>query len=287
MNVECLPKKHGTDGLYILEPRDEDEQQEQQEGWEYELRRAELEIEQDSSDSEGDPDLDETLAYEMAQVGAADIAALLAQLTQANIDRNARDVAADGRAAAAAIARGQEDLVRIQVQKIEKCIGDDKPKLRRWIRDISAVHATHPGAAVAVAERTGRENLSDTIEAFLTDGANAPRVGITWPNLRDNIQTLLLGDAYGEVLRAEHRTIRQKAHESTTVYSERYLASAKSAYEEPWNQITNQALIALFAKGLIDGRRLRRRPSPSYMHYKNLGRTCWGLSSPYTLTISR
>ena len=195
-------------------------------------------------------DIEEDEQDEMAQPGAADIAALLAQLTQANIDRNARDVAADGRAAAAAIARGQEDLVKLQVQKVDRCIGDDKPKLRRWIRDVSAIHANHPGAAVAVAERTGRENLADTIEAFMT--ANAPRAGITWPALRGNIKTLLLGEAYGEVLRAEHRTIRQKPHESTTIYSERYLSSAKNAYEEPWDRITNQALIALFAEGLID-----------------------------------
>ena len=208
--------------------------------------------------------LNETLAYEeviddgviMAQ-GGVDIAALLQQLTQANIDRNARDVAADQRAAAAAIGRAQEDLVRIQVSKIEKCVGDDKPKLRRWLRDVGSVHANHPGVAVPVAERTARENLADTLEAFMADAANAPRVGITWPAVRDNIQTLLLGDAYGEVLRAEHRTIRQKAHESTTIYSERYLGSAKNAYEEPWDRITNQALIALFAEGLLDKRMAR------------------------------
>ena len=91
----------------------------------------------------------------------------------------------------------------------------------------------------------------------MADAANAPRVGITWPAVRDNIQTLLLGDAYGEVLRAEHRTIRQKAHESTTIYSERYLGSTKNAYEEPWDRITNQALIALFAEGLLDKRMAR------------------------------
>ena len=215
-----------------------------------------------------DDELEETVAYgdldnndpqvdvdAMAQAGAADIAALLAQLTQANIARDARDIAADGRAAAAAIGRAQEELVKLQTQKVDRCVGDDKPKLRRWIRDVSAVHANHPGAAVAVAERTGRENLADTIEAFMT--ANAPRAGITWPALRGNIETLLLGEAYGEVLRAEHRTIRQKPHESTTVYSERYLSSAKNAYEEPWDRVTSQALIALFAEGLLDKRMAR------------------------------
>ena len=217
-----------------------------------------------------DDELDETVAYgnldnndpqvdvdAMAQAGAADVAALLAQLTQANLERNVREIAADGRVAAAAIAREQEDLVRVQLQKVDRCVGDDKPKLRRWIRDLNAIHANHPGAAIAVAERTGRENLADTIEAFMADGANGPRAGIAWPALRGNIETLLLGEAYGEVLRAEHRTIRQKPHESTTIYSERYLSSAKNAYEEPWDRVTSQALIALFAEGLLDKRMAR------------------------------
>ena len=204
-------------------------------------------------------ELDETQEFEneMAQAGAADIAALLAQLTQANIARDARDVAADGRAAAAAIGRAQEELVKIQAQKIEKCSGDDKPKLRRWLRDVGTTHTNHPGVAVSVAERTARENLSDTIEAFMADVANAPRAGIAWPAVRDNVELLLLGEAYGEVLRSEHRVLSQKAHETTGDWSERYLSSAKSAYPEPWDAVTNQSLIALFASGLIDRRMAR------------------------------
>ena len=145
----------------------------------------------------------------------------------------------------------------MQVQKMDKCNGDDKPKLRRWLRDLNAFDGNHPAATIAAAERTSRENLSDTVESFLADPANAPRGGILWAAVRLNVETLLLGAAYGEVLRAEHRTIRQKAHEDTTVYSERYLAFAKNAYEEPWNPITNQALIALFAEGLLDKRMAR------------------------------
>ena len=238
-------------------------------------------LEQDRADSdeeqrelgEYEPELDETLAYEeneldetlayeenndgMAQAAQVDIAALLAQLTQANIDRNVRDVAADGRAAAAAINRTQEDLIRIQVSKVDRCSGDDKVKLRRWIRDLTALNANHPGTTVAVAERTSRENLSDTVKAFLGDVANAPRANITWVALGDNIELLLLGEAYEEVLRSEHRIITQKTHETTGDYSERYLNSAKNAYSEPWDVVTNQSLIALFAGGLIDRRMAR------------------------------
>ena len=217
-------------------------------------RYHEVDIEEGDSDETREFENDEN---EMAQVGAADIAALLQQLTQANIDRNARDVAADGRAAAAVIARGQEDIIRSQVQRIDKCEGDDKPRLRRWMRDLSTLQVAHPAVTVTVAERTSRGNLADTIEAYLADAGNAPRIGITWPALLVNIETLLLGAAYDEVLRAEHRVIVQKAHETTGDYSERYLASAKSAYPEPWDAVTNQSLIALFASGLIDRRMAR------------------------------
>ena len=49
----------------------------------------------------------------------------------------------------------------------------------------------------------------------------------------------------------------QSEYEDTTTYSERYLGSAKSSYPEPWNPITNQALIAQFAEGLLDKRMAR------------------------------
>ena len=128
--------------------------------------------------------------------------------------------------------------------KIDKCEGEDKARLRRWIRDLTTLQVTHPGVVIAVAEGTSRGNLSDTVETFLADPANAPRNGILWPALRNNVENLLLGEAYEEVLRSEHRVIQQKAHESTGDYSERYLASAKAAYPEPWDRVNNQALIA-------------------------------------------
>ena len=223
--------------------------------------------EQDQTDSDEDPDLDDTVAYGHGdsddetdsdeEMAAADVAALLGQLTQANLDQAQREIDRDARAVAAAAARVQEDIIRGQVQKIDKCEGDDKPRLRRWMRDLSTLHATHADAVVTVAERTSRGNLADTIEGFLADAANAPRAGIVWPAVRDNIELLLLGEAYGEVLRSEHRVMIQKTHESTGDYSERYLHSAKSAYPEPWDAVTNQSLIALFAGGLIDRRMAR------------------------------
>ena len=119
---------------------------------------------------------------------------------------------------------------------------------------ITTLNVTQPDVAIAVAERTSRDNLADTVEVLLADAGNTPRAGIGWPALRDNIEALLLGEAYEEVLRSEHRVIRQR---DTTTFSERYLTSAKAAYPEPWDRITNQLLIALFAEGLIDKRMAR------------------------------
>ena len=143
----------------LLEPRDDDSEAE---GLEIELRRAEAEL-----------DLDETVAYENEDnednmaAAQVDIAALLAQLTQANIDQTQRNIDIDARAVNAAQARGREDTIRAQVSRIDKCEGDDKPKLRRWVRDLNTLHVAHPGVVVEVAERTSRGNLSDTIEEVL------------------------------------------------------------------------------------------------------------------------
>ena len=216
---------------------------------------------EDEVEIDNNPPIDE-----MAQ-GGVDVAALLAQLTQANLDLQQRNIALDDRAVQTAQNRAREDIIRSQVSRIDKCHGDDKTKLRRWIKDLATLNVAHAGETIAVAERTARDNLTDTVESFLADAANGPRAGIGWPALRANIETLLLGDAYGEVLRAEHRNLRQKAHEGTTEYSERYLLASKNAYEEPWNAITNQTLIALFAEGLLDRRMARdvgvimRRPT--------------------------
>ena len=95
----------------------------------------------------------------MAQV---DIAALLAQLTQANLALNQIYIDRDARAAASAAARVREDTIRGQVSKIDRCTGEEKPKLWRWLRDITTLNATHLDVAIAVAERTSRDNLADT-----------------------------------------------------------------------------------------------------------------------------
>ena len=86
----------------------------------------------------------------------------------------------------------------------------DKTQAKK--RDITILHATQPGLAIAVAERTSRDNLADTVKAFLTDVGNTPRAGLQWPALLANIETLLLGDAYEEVLRCETKGAQGDVH---------------------------------------------------------------------------
>ena len=160
---------------------------------------------------------------------------------------NQREQDRDARAVVVAVERAQQELIRSQSARIEKTNGEDKVKLHRWIKDLDLIEGVQLDTVIETAIRTAQGHLSDTIEAFLADPANAPRAGVAWPALKANIETLLLGDAYAEVLRCEHRTIHQKAHEDTTVYSEWYLISAKAAYVEPWDAVTNQMLTSHFA----------------------------------------
>ena len=60
-------------------------------------------------------------------------------------------------------------------------------------------------------ERLHRQRQPGPYE-MMANPVNAPRGNIAWPAVRDNVVTLLLGDAYEEVLRSEHRVIHQKAH---------------------------------------------------------------------------
>ena len=103
-----------------------------------------------------------------------DIAALLAQLTAANAALNQHELDRDVRAQVAAAVRTCEDTIRAQVSRIEKCTGDDQVKLRRWILNVTTLHATQPDVTVAVAERTARDNLSDTIETYLAGTRQCP-----------------------------------------------------------------------------------------------------------------
>ena len=57
-----------------------------------------------------------------------------------------------------------ETQVRAQVSRIEKVNGEDKAKLRRWIRDVATVHQHEPNIAIQVAERSAQQSLADVIE---------------------------------------------------------------------------------------------------------------------------
>ena len=75
------------------------------------------------------------------------------------IDSSKRELDRDARAQVVAAARTREDTICAQVSRIKKCTGDDKVKLRRWIRDVTTLHTTQPDVTVAVAEKTARVNF--------------------------------------------------------------------------------------------------------------------------------
>lgn len=182
-------------------------------------------------------------------------AALQALLQQLIADRAADQVAAQATREASAEAsaeRNTEVRVRAQVTRIEKSDGEDKPKLRRWIRDITQVGVVEPGIAVKIATRTATGNLADTLEAYLADANNGARNAIIWNNLKTHVEGTLLGADYGRVLRRELAAEKQSLHETVTEFSERYLKKAKDAYEEPWADIVQETLVAQYAQGLRD-----------------------------------
>ena len=60
----------------------------------------------------------------------------------------------------------EEAQIRSQTARIDKCTGEDGPKLRRWIRDVDMAHAATPNIARRVAVRTSQGPLADTMEEF-------------------------------------------------------------------------------------------------------------------------
>ena len=142
----------------------------------------------------------------------------------------------------------QEILIKAQTLRLDKCNGEDKAKLRRWIKDISTIHESEPDISMTVASRTAQGNLTDTIEEYLT--THPPRVNAVWPDVRKDIQTCMLGATFGRTLRRELGALHQHAHEHITTYGDRYLLAAKEAYPEPWDELVSEVLVTQFAKGL-------------------------------------
>jgi hypothetical protein len=139
------------------------------------------------------------------------------------------DERAEGRLARNALgARTQrENNIRAQVQRIDVSDGEDKPKMRRWLRDMDQSHATNPAVTIDIVLRTTRGALADAIETYSV--ANPPRNAIQWIPLRQALEQALLGDGYDRVLRHEIMDKKQRPHETLTEYSEWFLKLAKDA----------------------------------------------------------
>ena len=193
----------------------------------------------------------------IARMAEARIADILQRLVDLTANRDA-EVVADGARRQAAIdvttVRNanieRETKIKAQVGRIEKANGEDKAKFRRWIRDIATVHQQNANIAVPVAERSAQQSLADVIEDYMV--AHVPRNGVLWPDLRTYLETQLLGDQFERVLRQELTTLHQRAHESVIQYSERFIAAAKDAYQEPWAAVVGETLVTYYAKGLED-----------------------------------
>jgi hypothetical protein len=125
----------------------------------------------------------------ITRMAEARIADVLQRLVDLTAQRDA-EVVADGVRRQAAIDATRirnvdierETQIKAQVGRVEKANGEDKAKLRRWIRDIATVNQQNANIAVPVAERSAQQSLADVIEDYMV--AHAPRNGVLWPDLR-------------------------------------------------------------------------------------------------------
>ena len=161
-------------------------------------------------------------------------------------DRDAARLAATQRSNRAE----RESVIKGHIHRLDKISGEDKPKLRRWMKDVTTIHTNTPGVSIEVATRTATGNLSDIIEEYMI--AHPPRANVLWPALQAHIQVTALGATFERTLRRELLSTTRYAHESVSAFGERFLIAAKDAYAEPWGELVNETLVSQFAKGLED-----------------------------------
>lgn len=181
---------------------------------------------------------------------------VLQALGNAQVANDAARVAAGIRTVERQEMTDEEAQIKVQVTRLEKLNGDDKAKLRRFIKDINTIHTVTPAVAVRVACRLATGNLADAIEDHMVADGGA-RNAVLWPALRAAVQAALLGANDDRVLRRELQATKQTAHETVAAYGERFLTLARDAHPEPWDNITNETLTTSFARGLTSRRLMR------------------------------
>jgi hypothetical protein len=197
------------------------------------------------------------------------IAALLTRLgDRADADAADRlqaqqDVAADRLAAtlAATQAAGRIraaaealEVRRAYIRKISKADGTSLPAVRRWLRDIQAVHNNSPESAIEVAAQTSNGHLYDELECLITaQAALVPAVlrpAVRWNILVGALRTAILGPADTVTLRRELERSRQAVHETAHEFGTRYLGEVAEAYPGAIVGPLEEQLTQIFIRGL-------------------------------------
>lgn len=146
---------------------------------------------------------------------------------------------------------------RAYVRKISTTDGTDLSAVRRWMRDISAVHISNAAIAVEVARQTAGGRLFDELERLIVAlgvrPANAiARANVRWNHVQQDLQNIVLGVEDGQTLRRELYTVKQKVHETVHEFSARFSVAAEEAYPFPRGGNEEEHIVRLFITGLSD-----------------------------------
>lgn len=185
----------------------------------------------------------------------ADLAQVLLTLTE-RAQQDAADRATDRQRTleAGQRARNAEEK-RAHVRKISKTDGSDLQAVRRWCRDVAAVHQNAAAIAIEVACQTATGTLFDELERLITAlaGQAVPimRAAARWPMVENDLRNAILGPADQQTLRQELERAKQRVHESAHEYGTRFLQDMGEAYPGIRNEAIEETLTRTFIRGLI------------------------------------
>jgi hypothetical protein len=153
-------------------------------------------------------------------------------------------------------AQARQELLRGYVRKLTKTDGGSLPLLRRWLRDVAAVHAAEPTIAIEVASQTATGPLYDELERLIrAQGALVPavvRADVRWDIIEGDLRTAVLGPTDESTLRRELEQSHQAAHESAHEFGTQFLAEAAEAYPGQRVAPLEEGLVRTFTRGLAD-----------------------------------
>ena len=173
------------------------------------------------------------------------------QAAEANLERQAATAAA----AQTEERRRREADVSGACRTVTICDGTVPTEVREWLRAMQVVNAREPGIVVAVAVRTSKARLLETIEGHVAAQAALAvpvlRNAVPWAGLCDAIKLALLGPGDADTVRQELASANQAAHEDVAGYSLRFVTMARDAYPPPRGADLERIVTKYFTKGLI------------------------------------